>query len=60
MEQFRQNFLPAGYMDSLLATLSNNLEFLCKMQRRFYLGNEILAVILNLAEIENISYLKNP
>ena len=28
-------------------TFGGHLEFLCKMQKRIYLGNEILAAILN-------------
>ena len=55
IEQFQQNFGPTGYLQSVLATFCKNhfpaigdhLEFLHKMQRRIYLGNEILAAILN-------------
>ena len=49
-------FLIAGYLQSVLATFHKNrfaaifdghLEFLCKIQKRIYLGNEILAATLN-------------
>ena len=47
-------------MATFLKNFGGHLEFLHKIQKHIYLGNEILAAILNLVEIENVIYLKNP